>query len=54
VGAVVDETGYLKKGLRSVGVACQYTGTAGRTENARVGVFLAYARRAVLGPPEPG
>jgi len=43
---VVDETGYLKKGTRSVGVARQYTGTAGRTENAQVGVFLAYASRA--------
>jgi SRSO17 transposase len=39
----VDETGFLKKGLMSAGVARQYTGTAGRVENAQVGVFLAYA-----------
>jgi SRSO17 transposase len=39
----VDETGFLKKGRMSVGVARQYTGTAGRVENAQVGVFLAYA-----------
>jgi SRSO17 transposase len=38
-----DETGFLKKGTRSAGVARQYTGTAGRVENAQVGVFLAYA-----------
>src|SRR5260221_141160 len=44
-GAVlaVDETGFLKKGKTSAGVARQYTGTAGRIENAQVGVFLAYA-----------
>src|SRR5260221_12557711 len=44
-GAVlaVDETGFLKKGRMSAGVARQYTGTAGRVENAQVGVFLAYA-----------
>lgn len=40
---IVDETGFLKKGAKSVGVARQYTGTAGRIENAQVGVFLAYA-----------
>jgi SRSO17 transposase len=39
---VVDETGFLKKGRHSAGVARQYTGTAGRVENAQVGVFLAY------------
>ncbi len=39
---VVDETGFLKKGDKSAGVARQYTGTAGRVENAQVGVFLAY------------
>src|SRR3954452_8971941 len=42
---VLDETGFLKKGTRSAGVARQYTGTAGRIENAQVGVFLAYASR---------
>jgi SRSO17 transposase len=40
---VVDETGFVKKGTKSCGVARQYTGTAGRIENAQVGVFLAYA-----------
>lgn len=45
VGAVlvIDETGFLKKGVKSAGVARQYTGTAGRIENCQVGVFLAYA-----------
>lgn len=43
---VVDETGFLKKGDKSVGVQRQYTGTAGRIENAQVGVFLAYAASA--------
>ncbi len=40
---MVDETGFLKKGKKSVGVARQYTGTAGETVNCQVGVFLAYA-----------
>ena len=40
---IVDETGFLKKGKKSVGVAPQYTGTAGKKENAQVGVFLCYA-----------
>jgi SRSO17 transposase len=40
---IVDETGFLKKGDKSCGVARQYTGTAGDTVNAQVGVFLAYA-----------
>ena len=42
---VVDETGFIKKGDKSVGVKRQYTGTAGKTENCQVGVFLAYASR---------
>jgi SRSO17 transposase len=42
---VVDETGFLKKGAHSVGVARQYSGTAGRIENCQVGVFLGYASR---------
>jgi SRSO17 transposase len=42
---VVDETGFLKKGAHSVGVARQYSGTAGRIENCQVGVFLSYASR---------
>jgi SRSO17 transposase len=40
---IVDETGFLKKGAKSCGVARQYTGTAGDTVNCQVGVFLAYA-----------
>jgi SRSO17 transposase len=40
---VVDETGDLKKGIHTVGVQRQYTGTAGRIENAQVGVYLVYA-----------
>lgn len=40
---VVDETGFLKKGRMSAGVARQYSGTAGRIENSQIGVFLAYA-----------
>src|SRR4051794_23649479 len=42
---VVDETGDLKKGRHTVGVQRQYTGTAGRIENAQVGVYLGYATR---------
>jgi len=40
---IADDTGFLKKGTRSAGVQRQYSGTAGRTENCQVGVFLAYA-----------
>jgi SRSO17 transposase len=40
---VIDETGFLKKGTKSVGVQRQYRGTAGRIENCQSGVFLAYA-----------
>lgn len=40
---IVDETGFLKKGLKSAGVQRQYSGTAGRVENCQLGVFLAYA-----------
>ncbi len=40
---IVDETGFLKKGVKSVGVQRQYSGTAGRIENCQVGVFLALA-----------
>lgn len=44
---IVDETGFLKKGMKSVGVKRQYSGTAGRIENCQIGVFLAY--RSVRG-----
>ena len=42
---VVDETGDLKKVTATAGVQRQYTGTAGRTENAQVAVYLSYAGR---------
>ena len=45
---VIDETGFLKQGRPSAGVARQYSGTAGRIENCQMGVFWAYASR--LGP----
>ena len=40
---VLDETGFIKKGKKSAGVARQYSGTAGRRENSQIGVFLLYA-----------
>jgi SRSO17 transposase len=43
---VVDETGDVKKGTATVGVQRQYSGTAGRIENAQVAVYLAYAAPA--------
>jgi SRSO17 transposase len=43
---VIDETGDLKKGTQTVGVQRQYTGTAGRVENAQVAVYLVYASDA--------
>jgi SRSO17 transposase len=43
---VIDETGDLKKGSQSVGVQRQYTGTAGRIENAQVAVYLVDASDA--------
>jgi SRSO17 transposase len=43
---VIDETGDLKKGTATVGVQRQYTGTAGRVENAQVAVYLVYATSA--------
>jgi SRSO17 transposase len=42
---IVDESGFLKKGEKSVGVARRYTGTAGKKENCQVGVFLCYASK---------
>jgi SRSO17 transposase len=42
---VVDETGDVKKGTGTVGVQRQYTGTAGKIENAQVAVYLVYAGR---------
>jgi SRSO17 transposase len=43
---VIDETGDLKKGTHTVGAQRQYTGTAGRIENAQVAVYLVYASDA--------
>ena len=43
---VIDETGFLKKGTHSAGVARHYSGTAGRLEHSQMGVFLAYASRS--------
>jgi SRSO17 transposase len=43
---VIDETGDLKKGTTTVGVQRQYTGTAGRVENAQVAVLVVYATDA--------
>ena len=42
---VVDETGFLKQGRKSVGVKRQYSGTAGKVENCQIKVFLAYGSR---------
>lgn len=42
---VVDETGFVKKGNKSAGVAAQYSGTVGKIANCQIGVFLAYANR---------
>jgi len=42
---IVDETGFLKKGTKSIGVKRQYSGTAGRIENCQIGVLLAYSSR---------
>jgi hypothetical protein len=49
---VIDETGFVKKGKKSVGVARQYSGTAGRRENSQIGVFLLYA--SSKGQARPG
>jgi SRSO17 transposase len=39
---VVDETGFLKQGKASCGVARQYTGPAGKITNCQIGVFATY------------
>jgi SRSO17 transposase len=39
---VIDETGFLKQGRASCGVARQYTGSAGKITNCQIGVFAAY------------
>ena len=48
---IVDETGFIKKGDKSVGVKRQYSATVGKRENCQVGMFLAYAsERGASGP----
>jgi SRSO17 transposase len=47
---IVDETGFLKKGVNTAGVQRQYSGTTGRTENCQRGVFLAYMPKPRLVP----
>jgi SRSO17 transposase len=42
---VIDETGFLKQGKASCGVARQYTGSAGKITNCQIGVFACYASR---------
>jgi SRSO17 transposase len=42
---ILDDTGFVKKGVRSAGVQRQYSGTAGRVENCQIGAFLAYASK---------
>ena len=42
---IFDETGFIKKGNDSLGVAKQYCGTIGKVDNSQVGVFAAYASR---------
>lgn len=39
---ILDETGFPKKGEKSVGVARQYSGTLGRIDNCQIGVFVNY------------
>jgi SRSO17 transposase len=43
---IFDETGFIKKGGASAGVARQYTGTSGKIDNCQIGVFAAYASRS--------
>jgi SRSO17 transposase len=50
---VVDETGFVKKGKHSVGVARQHTGTAGRIENAQVGRVCMLGQPAWRRPDRP-
>jgi SRSO17 transposase len=47
-----DDTGFVKKGTASVGVARQYTGTTGKVDNCQVAVTCVYAERTVSWPVE--
>ncbi|MFI1801115.1 IS701 family transposase [Streptomyces sp. NPDC020379] len=40
---IIDDTGFIKKGITSAGVSRQYTGTSGKIDNCQIGVFAAYA-----------
>lgn len=42
---IIDETGFLKQGKASCGVARQYTGSAGKITNCQIGVFASYVSR---------
>ena len=46
---MIEESGFVKKGKESVGVARQYCGTLGKVDNCQVGVFAAYASRQGYG-----
>jgi SRSO17 transposase len=50
---VLDETGFLKQGKASCGVARQYTGSAGKITNCQIGVFATYYR-AMATPSSTG
>ena len=50
---VLDETGFVKKGVKSAGVQRQYSGTAGRIENCQIGVFSGLRERAWAGADRP-
>ena len=45
---VIDETGFLKQGKASCGVARQYTGSAGKITNCQIGVFASYVSRMAM------
>ncbi|MGY4288274.1 SRSO17 transposase [Bradyrhizobium sp. LM2.7] len=45
---VIDETGFLKQGKASCGVARQYTGSAGKITNCQIGVFATYVSRSCV------
>src|ERR1700750_1410972 len=42
---IIDETGFLKQGKASCGVARQYTGSAGKITNCQISVFASYVSR---------
>src|SRR5262249_4394924 len=51
---ILDETGFLKKGTKSAGVARPYSGTAGRIGNCQMGVFLGYVSDRGRSDPADG